>query len=86
MRFKTTVNEIIRTNDIETPNQLVVGQTIVIPIRGQFYEVKQNDTLYQIGRRFQISVEELARVNRFGLKQYFLFDSCSIFHKDRKET
>ncbi|MBU8909269.1 LysM peptidoglycan-binding domain-containing protein, partial [Desertibacillus haloalkaliphilus] len=37
MRFKTTANEIIRTNDIETPNQLVVGQTIVIPIRGQFY-------------------------------------------------
>ncbi len=64
MRFKTTVNEIIRTNEIETPNQLVIGQTIVIPIRGQFYEVKQNDTLYQIGRRFQISVEELARVNR----------------------
>ncbi|WP_353854089.1 glycoside hydrolase family 18 protein [Bacillus sp. Bos-x628] len=64
LRFKTTVNEIIRTNDIQTPNQLVVGQTIVIPIRGQFYEVKQNDTLYTIGRRFQISVEELARVNR----------------------
>ncbi len=64
MRFKTTVNEIIRTNEIETPNQLVIGQTIVIPIRGQFYEVKQNDTLYQIGRRFRISVEELARVNR----------------------
>lgn len=64
MRFKTTVSEIIRTNEIETPNQLVIGQTIVIPIRGQFYTVKQNDTLYKIGKRFQISVDELARVNR----------------------
>ncbi|OLP62995.1 Spore germination protein YaaH [Bacillus pumilus] len=64
MRYKTTASEIIRTNEIETPNDLVIGQTIVIPIRGQFYEVKQNDTLYKIGQRFQVSVAELARVNR----------------------
>ncbi|MGE6632418.1 glycosyl hydrolase family 18 protein [Bacillus sp. NPDC077027] len=64
LRFKTTVNEIVKTNEIQRPDRLVVGQTIVIPIRGQFYEVKQNDTLYLIGRRFNIPVQELARINR----------------------
>ncbi|MDA7028599.1 glycoside hydrolase family 18 protein [Bacillus sp. CLL-7-23] len=63
-RYKTTVNEIIETNEIPNPNRLVVGQTIVIPIAGQFYEVKQGDTLTTIGRRFNISAAELARINR----------------------
>ncbi len=34
--YNTTAAEIIRTNEIQNPNQLVVGQAIVIPIRGRF--------------------------------------------------
>ncbi len=63
-RYRTTVNEIVATNEIPNPNRLVVGQTIVIPIAGEFYEVRQGDTLASIGARFNISPAELARINR----------------------
>ncbi|MED1128413.1 glycoside hydrolase family 18 protein [Bacillus paralicheniformis] len=63
-RYRTTVNEIVATNEIPNPNRLVVGQTIVIPIAGEFYEVRQGDTLALIGARFNISPAELARINR----------------------
>lgn len=61
--YSTTVQEIVRTNEIPNPNKLVTGQAIVIPIRGQFYWVKQGDTLSSIAKRFGFSIEEIARVN-----------------------
>lgn len=63
-RYRTTVNEIVETNEIPNPNRLVVGQTIVIPIAGQFYEVRAGDTLASIAARFNMSAAELARINR----------------------
>ncbi|MDQ0233563.1 glycoside hydrolase family 18 protein [Metabacillus malikii] len=67
--YNTTVDEIIRTNEIPNPTQLVVGQSIVIPILGKFYWVQAGDSLYSIGRRFGVSAEELARVNQIPLNQ-----------------
>src|SRR5699024_8360875 len=51
---------------LETPN-LVVGQALVIPIAGQYYFTKQGDTLFSIGQRFNISSEELARINNIQI-------------------
>lgn len=67
--YNTTAAEIIRTNEIQNPNQLVVGQAIVIPIRGSFYWVQQGDTLYSIGQRFGVSAQELARINQISLER-----------------
>ncbi|KKI91127.1 spore gernimation protein [Bacillus sp. SA1-12] len=67
--YSTTVQEIVRTNQIPNPNNLVVGQAIVIPIKGRFYWVRQGDTLYSIGQRFGISPAELARVNNIQISQ-----------------
>src|SRR5690606_28487707 len=53
-------------NELETPN-LVVGQALVIPIVGQYYFVQPGDTLFTIGRQFNISTEELARINNIQL-------------------
>lgn len=66
-QYRTTVNEITETNEIPNPDSLVVGQTIVIPIAGQFYDVQQGDTLTSIARRFNTTAAELARVNRIQL-------------------
>lgn len=62
-RYQTTATEITKANKIPDANTLVVGQTIVIPIAGQYYEVRQGDTLASIAGRFYISAAELARVN-----------------------
>ena len=62
-RYRTAANVIAEANKLPNPNTLVVGQTLVIPIEGQYYEVKQGDTLASIAGRFHISAAELARVN-----------------------
>ncbi|GAB3802674.1 LysM peptidoglycan-binding domain-containing protein [Virgibacillus kimchii] len=58
---------IIDANELETPDQLVVGQAMVIPITGQYYFVQPGDSLYSIAQRFGLSYEELARVNAISV-------------------
>lgn len=65
--YSTTYQEIVRTNEIPNPNDLAVGQAIVIPIRGQFYWVQPGDSLSSIGRKFGFPAAELARINRIPL-------------------
>ncbi|MFY0545422.1 glycosyl hydrolase family 18 protein [Brevibacillus sp. H7] len=67
--YETTAQEIVRANELSDPNQLVVGQALVIPIVGSFYWVQKGDTLYTIGQKFGISAAQLARVNRISLYQ-----------------
>lgn len=61
--FNSTPESIISANELSTPNQLVVGQALVIPITGSFYWIAPGDSLYSIGQKFGISAEELARIN-----------------------
>lgn len=65
--YETTVPAIVASNKIEKPNQLVVGQALVIPIIGSFYWVQPGDSLYKIGMKFNISQQELARINNISL-------------------
>lgn len=67
--FSTTVNDLVEANEIPNPNDLVQGQALVIPIVGQFYWVQNGDSLYSIGRRFGISAEQLATINRIPLNR-----------------
>lgn len=67
--YGTTVDDIIKANEIPNPNNLVVGQTLVVPIIGRFYWVQPGDSLWSISRKFNISVQELANVNRISLNQ-----------------
>ncbi|WP_010094933.1 glycoside hydrolase family 18 protein [Ornithinibacillus scapharcae] len=61
--YGTTMDALINANELDAPNQLVVGQALVIPIVGQFYFVQPGDSLYSIAARFGISYQELARIN-----------------------
>ncbi|ANB55828.1 glycosyl hydrolases 18 family protein [Anoxybacillus sp. B7M1] len=65
--YNTTPEEIIRANKIETPNSLVVGQTVVIPIVGRFYWIKSGDSLWSIARQFQTTPQQLAQINRIQI-------------------
>lgn len=67
--YGSTVNDIVEANEIPNPNQLVVGQAVVIPIIGSFYWVQQGDNLYSIARRFGTTYQELARINRISVDQ-----------------
>lgn len=65
--YGTTVADIAEANELPNPNQLVIGQALVIPIIGSFYWVQSGDTLWSISRKFQISYQELASINRIPI-------------------
>ncbi|MFD1449398.1 MULTISPECIES: glycoside hydrolase family 18 protein [Oceanobacillus] len=67
--YGSSVQDIVNANELNAPNQLVIGQALVIPIVGQFYFVQPGDTLSSIAARFDISVEELATINGLNSNQ-----------------
>ncbi|MBM4765442.1 glycoside hydrolase family 18 protein [Bacillus sp. B15-48] len=65
--YSTTVAELVEANKIPNPDNLVVGQTVVIPIIGSFYWVQPGDSLYSIANRFNTTFQELARINQIPI-------------------
>ncbi|MDF2884712.1 MAG: spore gernimation protein, partial [Clostridiaceae bacterium] len=61
--YNSTVGAIVGANELPNPNQLVVGQALVIPIIGSFYWVNPGDSLYSISRNFGLNYLTLARIN-----------------------
>jgi len=67
--YHSPVQDIVEANDLPNPNNLVIGQAIVIPIIGRFYFVQQGDSLFSVARRFGTTAAELANVNRINVNQ-----------------
>jgi spore germination protein len=62
-RYSVPPDLLTRSNELTAPGQLVVGQTIVIPIQGSYYWVQPGDSLFTIARRFGTSAQALASIN-----------------------
>lgn len=66
--FNTTVDELKRLNNLSS-NTLIVGSTLKVPKNNvstpgtKYYTVKKGDTLYSISRAYNVSVDELKRLN-----------------------
>ncbi|WP_223703594.1 glycoside hydrolase family 18 protein [Sutcliffiella deserti] len=67
--YSTTPAEIIEANDVPNPNNLVVGQALVIPIVGRFYFVQQGDSLWSIANRYNTTPQRLAEINQLNITQ-----------------
>jgi spore germination protein len=67
--YGANVTDIVEANELPNPNNLVIGQALVIPIIGSFYWVQSGDSLWSISRKFQISYQQLAQVNRISINQ-----------------
>ncbi len=55
--------KIVSDNELETPNQLVVGQTLVILEGSRQHVVRPGESLYLIGLQYQVPVSEIIRAN-----------------------
>ena len=64
-RFGTTVNELVRLNNIQNPNLIYPGQVLILPEGGcvDTYIVQRGDTLSEIAERFGTTVARLAGIN-----------------------
>ncbi|MBE3569410.1 MAG: LysM peptidoglycan-binding domain-containing protein [Bacillales bacterium] len=65
-RYGVSIEDISLANQLGNPNQLVIGQSLVIPSPGREYVVKQGDQLWQIADRFGISEQALANYNQIA--------------------
>ncbi len=64
--FGTSVNDILRYNNIQDPNRVFVGQTLTIPAgssQNRYYVARPGDTLWAIAQRNNTTVERIAQLN-----------------------
>ncbi|SFD72026.1 spore germination protein [Lentibacillus persicus] len=66
--YGTTPTALIDANELDTPNNLVPGQSLVIPIVGQFYFVQPGDSLFSISQQFGMTADQLAQINNIPLE------------------
>ena len=73
-------------NELPNPNNLVIGQALVIPIVGSFYWVQPGDNLWSISRRFQVSYQQLATANRHSTSiNLFIIGSKTLYSTASKD-
>ena len=71
-RYDVLVDDLVKINNLSN-NSLSIGQILKIPVsvivpdcEYDTYIVKSGDTLYSIGKRFGISVDELIKINNLS--------------------
>ncbi|MEK3695991.1 glycoside hydrolase family 18 protein [Paenibacillus sp. FSL R10-2199] len=65
--YGVNMDTITEANQLSAPERLVIRQTLVIPIVGQYYWVQQGDSFYSIAKRFGLKASDLAEVNGLTL-------------------
>lgn len=61
--FGITIEKIMRDNELDDPEDLVIGQTLVITYPEQSYTVEEGDTLSSIANAFGVSILQILRNN-----------------------
>lgn len=64
--FQTTINDILKYNNIQDPNSLYVGQVLSIPAGtadNNYYVARPGDTLWTIAQRYNTTVKQLSDLN-----------------------
>ena len=69
--FGTTVDEIVRINDIDNPEFIIPGLVLKIPAKippdkPQVYIVRPGDTVWGIARRYGITPDEIILYNNLS--------------------
>lgn len=77
-QYDVSENLIIRNNGLTNPDQLVIGQTIVILYPNEVYTVQEGDTLQLIGERFSTNTLELLRNNPYIINNPILYPGQEI--------
>ncbi len=67
--FQTTVEEILKYNNIQNPSDIFVGQTLQIPAGSaeiDYYVTRPGDTLWSIAQKNNTDVRRLSALNNLN--------------------
>ncbi len=62
-KFHVPPEWIITANDLDSPEELSVGQSLIIPKYTKLYTAKQGDTLSEIAKQYELTLRELYQKN-----------------------
>lgn len=65
-RYRVSVESIAGINELPNPDQLLIGQSLVIPTEDIFYTVKVGDTLWRIAQTYGITVQTIMQTNQIS--------------------
>ncbi len=77
-KYNTSAQLIIYNNEIQNPNNLVVGQTIVILFPQVIHIVEEGDTVNSIAAEYNVSVGDIIRNNPIILNTNVIYPGQSI--------
>jgi spore germination protein len=63
-RYNVNMNSIVQLNELPNPNQLVIGQALVIPLPGTSHIVKSGETLWSISQQYGVTINSIMQVNQ----------------------
>lgn len=63
--YRVSMTAIVTTNELPNPNQLVIGQALVIPSEDVFHTVKSGETLWKIAQTYGTTVQIILQNNQF---------------------
>lgn len=76
--YKVTADRLILENGIHNPNNLVVGQTIVIVYPLISYTIKEGDTLGGIAKMHNVSLMQILRNNPYLINREYIYPGETI--------
>jgi spore germination protein len=62
-RYGVSIGAIVNTNQLPSPDQLSIGQALIIPAPGQIHIIQAGETLGSIARRYDTTVGRIVRLN-----------------------
>ena len=65
-RYSVNMNEIITLNGLQNPNQLVIGQSLVVPVPGTTHVIKYGETLWAISQQYGVSIASIIQANQLS--------------------
>lgn len=63
-RYNADIDSIVELNELPNPDQLVIGQSIVIPVPGDSHIVKYGEALWSIAQQYGVSVNAIVQANQ----------------------
>jgi spore germination protein len=61
--YGVEINQIVAANQLTDPNQLVVGQALVIPEAAGYHIVQSRETLWSIAQKYRVTIESIISEN-----------------------
>lgn len=65
-RYNVNMNSIIDVNGLQKPNQLVIGQSLVIPVPGTFHVIRSGETLWSISQQYGVTIQSIVQENQLS--------------------